>query len=139
MTNVDYALVAVADGSGAVYEVVRRACPDLPMRKVDQPPQVTNGSGFALVLFAIYGPEDWRGLKACARSILTVAVSAVDDPAQASRAWNAGAFGLLHIGLSQEAMRRAIIGAMHGEAAYSRAALGEQIKAELILLSGSRP
>jgi DNA-binding NarL/FixJ family response regulator len=61
----------------------------------------------------------------------TVVVSTSDEKGDAARALMAGAFGLLHTGLPEPALRRAIAGALNGEPAYSRAALGEQIKAEL--------
>jgi DNA-binding NarL/FixJ family response regulator len=61
----------------------------------------------------------------------TVVVTISNDKSDAARALEAGAFGLLHTGLPATALRRAIAGALNGEPAYSRAALGEQIKAEL--------
>lgn len=135
MTDVDDALVAVLDGKGTVYDAVRQACPDLSIRKLGQRGLPTNGARFVLAVVAIYGPEDWLWLETCARSILTVAVSTADDRSDVSRAWSAGAFGLLHTGLPEQALRRAIIGVLNGEAAYSRAALGEHIKAGLTLAS----
>jgi DNA-binding NarL/FixJ family response regulator len=138
MTDVDHALVAVVDGSGTVYDVVRQACPDVPMRKFGHRGLPANGSRPALAIFAIYGPEDWRRLEGCARSIRTVAVSTTDDGLDASRAWSAGAFGLLHTQLPRQAVRRAILGALNGQPAYSRAALGERIRAELTAISGRR-
>src|SRR5207249_10015820 len=47
------------------------------------------------------------------------------------RALSVGAFGYLDRGLSARAMRRAIRGALRGEPAYSRAVLGERIRAEI--------
>lgn len=127
--------VAVLDASGTVYEAVQSACPDIPMRRLSYRIP-TNGSRPALAIFAVYGPADWKRLPKCSRAIPTVVVSVSNDKGDAARAIMAGAFGLLHVGLPVQALRRAIAGALNGEPAYSRAALGEQIKAELTATMG---
>ena len=124
------AVVAVLDASGAVYDAVRSACPDITMRRVSQRIPTT-GWQPVLAIFAVYGPADWKRLPRCARALPTVVVSTGDDSGDAARALMAGAFGLLHTGLPASALRRAIAGALRGEPAYSRAALGQQIKAAL--------
>ncbi len=124
------ATVAVLDASGTVYESVQRACPDILMRRISHRIP-TNGSRSALAIFAVYGPADWKRLSKCARAMPTVVVSTSMEEGDAVRARMAGAFGLLHTGLPAPALRRAIAGALNGEPAYSRAALGELIKAEL--------
>jgi DNA-binding NarL/FixJ family response regulator len=122
------ATVAVLDASGAVFEAVRLACPDMSMRRVTRIPPTT-GWQPALAIFAVYGPADWRRLSRCSRAFPTVVVSIADDKNDAARALMAGAFGLLHTGLPATALRRAVAGALKGEPAYSRWALGQQIKA----------
>lgn len=124
-------IVAVIDASGAVFEVVRLACPDIPMRRVSHRVP-TNGSRPTLAIFAVYGPADWKRLPRCSRSMPTVVVAVSDDKGDAARARAAGAFGLLHTGLPIAALRRAISGALRGEPAYSRVALGEYIRAEMV-------
>jgi DNA-binding NarL/FixJ family response regulator len=124
------AVVAVLDASGAVYDAVRSACPDITMRRVSQRIPTT-GWRPVLAIFAVYGPADWKRLPRCARALPTVVVSIGGDSGDAARALMAGAFGLLHTGLPASALRRAIAGALRGEPAYSRAALGQQIKAAL--------
>ncbi len=124
------AMVAVLDASGTVYDVVQRACPDIPMRRVSHRiPR--NGSQPVLVIFAVYGPADWKRLPKCASVSPTVVVSTSTDRSDAARARLAGAYGLLHTGLTAPALRRAIAGALNGEPAYSRASLGEYLKSEL--------
>jgi DNA-binding NarL/FixJ family response regulator len=122
--------VVVLDASGTVYDAVRRACPDIPMRRLSYRIP-TDGSQLALIIFAVYGPADWKRLPKCSMAMPTVVVSTSDDKGDAARARLAGAYGLLHTGLAGPALRRAISGALNGEPAYSRASLGEQIKSEL--------
>lgn len=129
MNGSSVAMAVVVDASGTVYEAVRRACPDIPMRRLSRR-LPTNGSRPALAIFAIYGPTDWKRLARCARVMPTVVVTTAEDPGDAARARGAGAFGLLHTGMSVSALRRALAGALNGEPAYSRAALGLHIKAE---------
>ena len=124
------ATVAVLDASGAVYAAVQLACPDISMRRLSHRIP-TNGWRPALAIFAVYGPADWKRLPKCSRAMPTVVVTISNDKRDAARALEAGAFGLLHTGLPAPALRRAVAGALIGEPAYSRAALGEQIKAEL--------
>lgn len=137
MTQSGDATVAVLDASGTVYSAVRRACPDIPMRRLSRR-MPTNRPRPLLTIFAAYGPADWTRLARCAKSGPTVVVASSDDKGDAARARMAGAFGLLHTGLPAPALRRAIIGALNGEPAYSRAALGELIKAELSALNGEQ-
>lgn len=125
------------DASGAIYERLRRACPDPPMRRLSYRIP-TNGSRPALAVFAVYGPADWTRAARCSRSMPTVVVVANEQRCDAVRARSAGAFGLLHIGLPAAAMRRALLGALDGEPAYSRAALGEHIKAERAAIATER-
>jgi DNA-binding NarL/FixJ family response regulator len=133
MDELNGAVVAVLDASGAVFEAVRSACPDIPMRRVSRIPMTAATTGWqpALAIFAIYGPADWKRLSRCSRSLPTVVVSTADDDGDAARALMAGAFGLLNTRLPATALRRALAGALKGEPAYSRAALGQQIKAAL--------
>lgn len=135
MSGSSDAAVAVLDASGAVYAAVRLACPDVSMRRLSHRIPTT-GWRPVLAIFAVYGPADWKRLPKCSRAMPTVVVTIGNDKGDAARALKAGAFGLLHAGLSVPALRRAITGALNGEPAYSRAALGEQIKAELAATMG---
>jgi len=114
---------------GEIDEVVQRACPDIPMRRLSHRIPIT-GAQPVLVIFAVYGPADWKRLPKCASAAPTVVVATGTDKSDAARARLAGAYGLLHTGLAAPALRRAIAGALEGEPAYSRASLGEHLKSE---------
>jgi DNA-binding NarL/FixJ family response regulator len=129
------ATVAVLDVSGTVYAAIQQACPDITIRRLSHGIHMT-GWRPALTIFAVYGPSDWKRLPKCSRAMPTVVVTVGDDKDDAALALRAGAFGLLHTGLPAPALRRAIGGALNGEPAYSRAALGQQIKAELAAAMG---
>jgi DNA-binding NarL/FixJ family response regulator len=129
------ATVAVLDVSGAVFASVQQACPDITIRRLSHRIPTT-GWRPALIIFAVYGPSDWKRLPKCSRAMPTVVVTVGNDRDDAARALSAGAFGLLHTGLPSPALRRAIAGALNGEPAYSRAALGQQIRAELAATMG---
>ena len=130
MSGSSDATVAVLDASGAVYAALQLACPDIAMRRLSHRIP-TKGWRPALAIFAVYGPADWKRLPKCSRAMPTVVVTIGSDKSDAARALQAGAFGQLHTGLTAPALRRAVTGALNGEPAYSRAALGDQIKAEL--------
>ncbi len=135
MSGSSDATVAVLDASGAVFAALQLACPDISMRRLSHRIP-TNGWRPVLAIFAVYGPADWKRLPKCSRAMPTVVVTIANDKSDAARALKAGAFGQLHTGLPVPALRRAIAGALNGEPAYSRAALGEQIKAELASTMG---
>jgi DNA-binding NarL/FixJ family response regulator len=134
----DEPIIAVVDASGAVLDVVQHALPTASIRRVAHLSRASNGHTPALVIFAVYGRSDWRRVEAWSQIFPTVVVTVAEEPADPQRAWALGAFGLLHTGLSAEALRRAIVGALKGEPAYSRAALGALIKAELTTARGKR-
>src|SRR5687767_11244377 len=60
------ATVAVLDASGTVCALLRRACPDIAMRRLSR--RLPPGGTTALIVFAVYGPTDWTRLARCARS-----------------------------------------------------------------------
>jgi DNA-binding NarL/FixJ family response regulator len=131
-------VVAVVDASGAVFDVIQRCVPRVSLRRVTHLARAANGHKPTLAIFAVYGPSDWRRVETWSRIFPTVVVTVAEDEADPARARALGAFGLLHTGLSADAMRRAIVGALNGEPAYSRAALGAYIRAETSAAKGKR-
>src|SRR5207245_10894753 len=84
-----------------------------------------------LAVAALYRSAYWKRIATVVRRTRTVIVSTTSDRRDAARALASGAFGYLDLGVSSRAMRRALVGALRGEPAYSRAVLGDRIRARL--------
>jgi len=129
--------IVVWDRTGKVFTALRRAAIGVPLWRVTERPTGSDLEQVDLAIATLYPTTDWRTIAGLCRQVPTVIISATGDRRDALRALSVGAFGYLDRGLSARAMRRAIRGALRGEPAYSRAVLGERIRAE-ISISASR-
>ena len=123
--------VLVWDERGTVFAALRRAPISAGLWRVSDPPRNDDLAQVDLAIAAVYGASDWTTVAFLIRRIRTVIVSAAADPHESARALASGAFGYLDAGLSSRALHRAIGSALRGEPAYSRAALGDHLRAEL--------
>lgn len=121
--------VAVLDRVGTIVAVLRRACPGISFRAVRSPRELATDD--QLVILAAYTTVDWDALEQLARRSPTVVVGAARIAGSAERAMTAGGFGYLDLELGPAALRRAVLGALRGEPAYSRAAIGTQLRSKL--------
>ena len=79
-------------------------------------------------MIAAYGRPDWRLVAHLVDQVPTVIVSNVSDDEHAVRAIGLGAFGYISSKIPPDALRRAILGALNGEQAYSRRLLAERLR-----------
>ena len=121
--------VAVLDRVGTIVSVLRRACPGISFRSVNSRRELASDE--RLVILAAYATADWDALAPLARRSRTVVISAAHERADAERAISAGAFGCLDLEGGPAALRRAVLGALRGELAYSRAATGQHLRSKL--------
>jgi DNA-binding NarL/FixJ family response regulator len=124
-------VIYVWDERGAVFASLRRTSVPAALWRVSETPKSADLTQVDIAVAGVYGPSDWAPASWLARRMRTVIVSASPEPSDAARALALGAFGYLHVGLSSSALRRALIGALRGEPAYSRAVLADRVKAEL--------
>ena len=123
--------VLVWDESGAVFDALRRAAMSAPLWRVSGRPKNGDLAQADLAIAALYGAKDWATVSTLIRGIRTVIITAKADRREAERALASGAFGYLDAGLSSRALHRAILGALRGEPAYSRAVLSGRVSAEI--------
>ena len=121
--------VAVVDRVGTIVAVLRRACPGVAFRAMRSLRDLTSDDRLAVL--AIYTAADWDTLAPLARRSPTVVVAAAGAKGDAERAMSAGAFGYLDLEVGPAALRRAVLGALRGEPAYSRAAFGQHLRSKL--------
>jgi DNA-binding NarL/FixJ family response regulator len=121
--------VAVVDRVGTIVVVLRRACPGISFRAVRSRRELASDDRLAIL--AAYAHVDWDTLAPLARRSPTVVIAAVRGGGDAERAMSAGAFGYLDLEVGPAALRRAVLGALRGEPAYSRAAFGQHLRSKL--------
>lgn len=119
--------VLVIDASGPVFGLLRGANLGVPLWRV------TGGASLeladiGLVALAVYDHPDWETIKELSDRVSTVIIAANANHDDACHAVAAGAVGYIDVRLSSDAVRRAILGAMRGEHAYSRRVLADLIR-----------
>jgi DNA-binding NarL/FixJ family response regulator len=122
--------VLVVDPSGAVFSLLRSLGLGVPLFRLASRTSLLDLSDVGLAVLAVDERRDWDGVAELSEVVPTLIVAAKANGEDASRALAMGAVGYIDACLPQEAFRRAILGAMHGEAAYSRQVLAEQIRAQ---------
>jgi DNA-binding NarL/FixJ family response regulator len=130
--------ILVWDESGKVFDALRRTAVAASFWRVSDKPKTRDLEQVDLAVVALYRSADWKRIATIVRQTRTVIVSTTSDRRDAARALASGAFGYLDLGVSSRAMRRALVGALRGEPAYSRAVLSGRIRVELASSRGAR-
>ena len=130
--------ILVWDESGKVFDTIRRTAIAVSLWRVSGKPADSDLEEVDLAVAALYRSSDWKTIASLVRRTSTVIVSATSDRRDAARALASGAFGYLDLGVSSRAMRRALLSALRGEPAYSRAVLGDRIRADLGIAASHR-
>jgi DNA-binding NarL/FixJ family response regulator len=81
-----------------------------------------------MVVQAWYGKIDWTAVSRSAARVPTVVVASPATDADAYRALDAGAFGLVDAVLPREPFARALAGALRGEPAFPRRVFAELVR-----------
>src|SRR5437879_6175596 len=123
--------ILVWDPTGKVFTTLRRAAIGVSLWRVTERPTASDVEQVDLAIATLDPATDWTTIAGLCRQVPTVILSATGDRRDAQRALAVGAFGYLDRGLSSRALRRAILGALRGEPAYSRAVLAERVRAGL--------
>jgi DNA-binding NarL/FixJ family response regulator len=119
--------VLVVDRSGAVFNLLRSLNLGVPLWRVTTAAEVEHPD-ISLTVVAAYDETDWQLIGELADGMTTVILTTNPSQSDAAHAVAMGAFGYVDAHLPSEAIRRSILGAMHGEHAYSRRVLSALIK-----------
>jgi DNA-binding NarL/FixJ family response regulator len=120
--------VVVADASGEAFNALRNAKLGVALWRVTGRVRLGSLAGVGLAVVAAYDRPDWSLVTHLVTQVRTVILSGAPDDEQARRAIAVGAFGYIAASLPTEALRRAILGALDGEPAYSRRVLAHQLR-----------
>lgn len=121
--------VFVVDASGMVFSALRSAGLGVALWRVTGWSRLPELAGFGLAVVASYDRPDWALVSRLADRVPTVILSNAPDDKQAGKAVALGAFGYVSTTIPPEALRRAILGALRGEPAYSRRLLADRLRA----------
>lgn len=120
--------VFVIDASGIIFNALRSARMGVALWRVTGRSRLPELAGFGLAVIASYDRPDWALVSRLVDRVPTVIVSSAPEDEQAARAVALGAFGYVPSTISPEALRRAILGALQGEPAYSRRLLADRLR-----------
>jgi DNA-binding NarL/FixJ family response regulator len=119
--------VLVVDTSGVVFSLLRSLNLGVPLWRVASPADAEHAH-IGLTVVAAYGAPNWLMIGELSEKSTTVIVATDPNYDDASHAVAAGAFGYVDAHLPSKALRRAILGVMNGEHAYSRRVLSTLIR-----------
>jgi DNA-binding NarL/FixJ family response regulator len=120
--------VLVVDTSGLVFSLLRSAKIGVALWRITNRSKLPDLAGIGLAVVASYDRPDWALVAQLVDLAPTVIVTSAPDDEHAGRAVALGAFGYIPAALAPDALRRAILGALHGEPAYSRRLLAERLR-----------
>ncbi len=114
------------DAPGQVFSLLRSLNLGVKVRRGASPAGARYGE-VALNIVAAYDDTEWDMIRELSEVAPTVIVATSPNDDDAYRAFAAGALGYLGTHLPPEALRRAILGALRGEHAFSRRVLSTVI------------
>ena len=119
--------ILVVDASGPVFKLLRSLNLGVPLWRVTGTAEVGHRE-IALTVIVAYAQTDWQMVGELAESMTTVILATNPTHDDARHAVATGAFGYVDTHLPIEAIRRTILGALHGEHAYSLRVLSPLIR-----------
>lgn len=119
--------VLVIDPSGQLFNLLRSLDLGVPLWRVINRSE-HDLADIGLVVVAVYDAADWELVAELSESRATVVLAKDPVTEDAASAAAAGAFGYIDSHWSRDAIRRAVLGAMQGEHAYSRRVIAEIIR-----------
>lgn len=122
------ASVLVVDPSGIVFSLLRSAKLGIALWRITDRAEIPDLAGIGLAVVASYDRPDWALVARLVDQTPTVIVTSAPDGDEAGRAIALGASGYVSAALAPDAMRRAILGALRGEPAFSRRLLAERLR-----------
>jgi DNA-binding CsgD family transcriptional regulator len=120
--------ILIVDAPGTVFAALREARLGVALWRWTGAPETADGAGFAVAIVAVYERPDWDVIAAAVHQAPTVIVTTRHDEDDAQRALMLGVFGYISASLPPGALRRAILGALNGEPAYSRRLLAHELR-----------
>ena len=119
--------VLVVDTSGSMFNLLRSLDLGVPLWRVTSGTD-RDQADISLAVVAAYDHTDWNVVKELVEGTVTVILTTNPKHDDACHAVAIGALGYVDADLPVDALRRAIVGAMSGEHAYSRRLLSSLMR-----------
>lgn len=130
-----HAAVLVIDPIGTVSATVAALALGVPIVHVRNRRDLADLSTISIAIVASYEKPVWSDVAALAVSVPTIVIGSPGRSEDVRAAIAAAAFGYLTTALAPDALKRAIKGALRGQPAYARDALGRWIRDQLALIA----
>src|SRR5438093_419857 len=130
-----HAAVLVIDPIGTVSATVAALALGVPIVHVRNRRDLADLSTISIAIVASYEKPVWSDVAALAGSVPTIVIGSPGRSEDVRAAIAAAAFGYLTTALAPDALKRAIKGALRGQPAYARDALGRWIRDQLALIA----
>ena len=117
-------VLVVVDERGDVFLKVRSMELATAIWRTMRAPAGLELPEWTVVLFAAYDEPPWDTIRECAHRYPTIVMSANARHEHHLIALRAGAFGYVDLAMPQEGLRRTLLGALRGEPAFPREAVG---------------
>jgi DNA-binding NarL/FixJ family response regulator len=118
------AAIVVLDPLGSVFETLRDLGLNTSLWRLVNAKRLPSMTGVSLVAYAVYDEVDWMTARTLSNRAPTLVVATRFVRDDAKQALDHGLVGYLDAALKPDALRRAIIGALNGEPAYTREVTG---------------
>ena len=119
--------ILVVDAAGPIFSLLRSLHLGIPLWRVASPAHAEHAD-IGLTVVAASDATNWGIVSELAEKGTTVILATTPNHDDACLAIAAGAFGYIDAQLPSDAIARSILGAMHGEHAYSRRLLSTLIR-----------
>jgi DNA-binding NarL/FixJ family response regulator len=117
-------VLVVVDERGEVFAKLRSLQLTMGIWRTQRPPAGLELPEETLVLFVVYDEPPWEAIRECGQRYPTIVMSANARKEHHLIALRAGAFGYVDLAMSTDGLRRVLLGALNGEPAFPREAMG---------------
>jgi DNA-binding NarL/FixJ family response regulator len=120
--------LVVIDAEGRRFSKIRAMDLGTAIWRTTQLPSSRTLADGTIVMFVTEGKPPWEAIRECCRRYPTI-VAAEDGSAEdALAALRAGAFGYIDLAISDQSVRRTLLGALKGEPAFQRNVMGAWLR-----------
>ena len=131
------AAIVVVDPLGSIFETLRDLGLSMPLWRVVNTKRLPSLTGVSLVVHAVYDDVDWATARTLSHRAPTIIIATRFAREDGTRALDHGLLGYLDAGLKTDALRRAILGTLNGEPAYTREVTGLWLSARRVAFGSS--
>lgn len=120
--------IIVVDGGAEQFGRLRNLQLEVAIWRTANPPLARALAEGTLVLFVVSDEAPWDAIRETAKRCPTIVATLRPDHDEAMLALGAGAFGYLDLTMTEDRIRRTLLGALKGEPAFTRNVMGAWLR-----------